>query len=130
MYANKIINSIILIGLISSTMFFAGCSEKQLNVVSKPEERVKLNLEEPNQLKLKPVNFYVVTEKNKDAVFKQLETSKKDKVLIALSDEDYQKLSENILLIQNYIMQQRYVIKSYKDYYEFNESSTVENKKD
>lgn len=130
MYANKIINSIILIGLISSTMFFTGCSEKQLNIVSKPEERVKLNLEEPNQLKLKPVNFYVVTEKNKDAVFKQLETSKKDKVLIALSDEDYQRLSENILLIQNYIMQQRYVIKSYKDYYEFNESSTVENKKD
>lgn len=115
MYANKIIMSII---LMVSVSFFSGCSEKQINVVSTPEERIKLDLSEPNQLHLKPVNFYVITDKNKDAVFKQLESSQKDKVLVGMSDEDYMNMAENLVLIQNYIVQQRYIIKSYKEYYE------------
>lgn len=135
MYANKIINSIILISLTGvGILGFTGCAEKQIEVVSKPEERIKLNLSEPNQLKLKPVNFYVITDKNKEAVFKQLEIEQKDKVLIGMSDDDYIKMSENLILIQNYIVQQRFIIKSYKDYYESNESSDsnipLQNKKD
>lgn len=130
MYANKIINSIILMGLtgVVGILGFTGCAEKQIEVVSKPEERIPLNLSEPNQLKLKPVNFYVITDKNKEAVFKQLEAEKKDKVLIGMSDDDYIKMSENILLIQNYIIKQRFIIKSYKDYYESSNSNETNEK--
>ena len=115
MFVNKIIPNII---LISSVLFFSACSEKQIEVRTVQDERIKLNLSEPQQLKLKPIVFYVLTEKNKDAVFKQLESSNKDKVLISISDDDYQNMSENLVLIQNYITQQRYIIKSYKEYYE------------
>ena len=115
MFVNKIISNII---LISSVLFFSACSEKQIEVRTVQDERIKLNLSEPHQLKLKPIVFYVLTEKNKDAVFKQLESSNKDKVLISISDDDYQNMSENLVLIQNYITQQRYIIKSYKEYYE------------
>lgn len=115
MFVNKIISSII---LISTILFFSACSEKQIEVRTVQDERIKLNLSEPQQLKLKPITFYVLTEKNKDAVFKQLESRDKDKVLISISDDDYQNMSENLILIQNYITQQRYIIKSYKDYYE------------
>lgn len=117
MCVNKIISSII---LISTVLIFSACSEKQIEVRTVQDERIKLNLSEPQQLKLKPIVFYVLTEKNKDAVFKQLESSNKDKVLISISDDDYQNMSENLVLIQNYITQQRYIIKSYKEYYEAN----------
>ena len=115
MFVNKIISNII---LISSVLIFSACSEKQIEVRTVQDERIKLNLSEPQQLKLKPIVFYVLTEKNKDAVFKQLESSNNDKVLISISDDDYQNMSENLVLIQNYITQQRYIIKSYKEYYE------------
>ena len=124
MYANKVQ----LLALLLASFLFIGCSEKQIEVKTLPEERIPLNLSEPNQLKLKPVTFYVLTEKNKDAIFKQLESQNKDKVLIGLSDDDYQKISENLILIQNYIVQQRYIIKSYKDYYESQSSSQTTEK--
>lgn len=116
MYVSKIIN-FLLIGVLVSSLF-SGCSEKQIEVKTVEDERIKLNLSEPEQLKLKPVTFYVLTDKNKDVIFKQLESQNKDKVLIGLTDDDYQKISENLILIQNYIVQQRLIIKSYKDYYE------------
>ena len=117
----KIIKSIISSTVIIVAISLTGCSEKQIEIKSTPEERVKLNLAEPQKLVLKPVTYYVLTEKNKESVFKQLELENKDKVIIGLSDEDYQKMSENLILIQNYIVQQRFIIKSYKDYYESTE---------
>lgn len=119
MFVNKIINFIILIGI---SMTVVGCSEKQIEVRTIADERIKLDLKEPTQLKLNPITFYVLTEKNKDAVFKQLDAQNKDKVIIGISDEDYQKMSENLVLIQNYIIQQRVIIQSYKDYYETSKS--------
>jgi hypothetical protein len=116
MYVSKTIPFLLTSVLIIS--LFTGCVEKQIEVKTVEDERIKLNLSEPNQLKLKPVTFYVLTDKNKDVIFKQLESQNKDKVLIGLTDDDYQKISENLLLIQNYIVQQRLIIKSYKDYYE------------
>ena len=116
MFVNKIMKSIILTSCIA--LFFSGCSEKQIEVRTVQDERIKLSLEEPSQLKLNQITFYVITEKNKDTVFKQLELQNKDKVLIGISDDDYQKMSENLIMIQNYIVQQRFIIKSYKDYYE------------
>lgn len=116
MFVNKIMKSIILTSCIA--LFFSGCSEKQIEVRTVQDERIKLSLEEPSQLKLNQITFYVITEKNKDTIFKQLELQNKDKVLIGISDDDYQKMSENLIMIQNYIVQQRFIIKSYKDYYE------------
>ena len=116
MFVNKIMKSIILASCLA--LFISGCSEKQIEVRTVQDERIKLSLEEPSQLKLNQITFYVITEKNKDTTFKQLELQNKDKVLIGISDDDYQKMSENLIMIQNYIVQQRFIIKSYKDYYE------------
>ena len=115
MNVNKIIIFIILICV---SGLFSGCSEKQIEVRTIADERIKLNLSEPSQINLKPITFYVLTENNKDVIFAELQAQNKDKVIIGISDEDYQKMSENLLLIQNYIVQQRYIIKSYKEYYE------------
>ncbi len=126
MRVSKGLSKSALICLSAIILLFSGCSEKSIQISTVQSERMKLNLPEPEQLKLKPVTFYVLTEKNKDAVFKQLETQNKDKVLIGLSDDDYQKMSENLIHIQNYIIQQRQIIKSYKEYYELNKEENIE----
>ncbi len=126
MCVSKGLSKSALICLSAIILLFSGCSEKSIQISTVQSERMKLNLPEPEQLKLKPVTFYVLTEKNKDAVFKQLETQNKDKVLIGLSDDDYQKMSENLIHIQNYIIQQRQIIKSYKEYYELNKEENIE----
>ena len=126
MRVSKGLSKSALICLSAIILLFSGCSEKSIQISTVQSERMTLNLPEPEQLKLKPVTFYVLTEKNKDAVFKQLETQNKDKVLIGLSDDDYQKMSENLIHIQNYIIQQRQIIKSYKEYYELNKEENIE----
>ena len=126
MRVSKGLSESALICLCAIILLFSGCSEKSIQISTVQSERMKLNLPEPEQLKLKSVTFYVLTEKNKDAVFKQLETQNKDKVLIGLSDDDYQKMSENLIHIQNYIIQQRQIIKSYKEYYELNKEENIE----
>lgn len=114
---NKIIKSAI---LASSLLFITGCSTKTIDINTVEKERTKLNLSEPNAIKLKDVNFLIITEQNSNTVFKQLETSNKDKVLIGLTDEDYIKMSENLLELKGYILEQRKIINSYKEYYESN----------
>ena len=125
MYANKIIKNIILVGSLVLSLGFTGCAEKEIEILTVQDERLHLNLSETEQLKLKPVNFYVITEDNKDSVFKQIKSTNKDVMLIGLTDEDYMKMSENMILIQNYILEQKYIINSYKLYYESKDLSQV-----
>ncbi len=122
---NKIIKNIILVGSLVLSLGFTGCAEKEIEILTVQDERLHLNLSEPEQLKLKPVNFYIITEDNKDSVFKQIKSTNKDAMLIGLTDEDYIKMSENMILIQNYILEQKYIINSYKLYYESKDLSQV-----
>lgn len=103
---------------ISGLMIFSGCSSKTIDINTIESERVKLKLSEPNQIELKEVNFYIITDKNSQNVFTQLKTANKDSVLFGLTDDDYIKMSENILELKQYIIKQRQIIKSYKEYYE------------
>lgn len=64
------------------------------------------------------MDWIVVTPENVNEVFKQLETDKKDLVLFAITDEGYEKLASDMVLIRSYIAQQRLIILKYKDYYE------------
>ena len=117
MQIKQIIKNII---LASSLLFITGCSTKTIDIKTTESQRTKLNLSEPNAVNLKDVNFLIITEQNSNVVFKQLETSNKDKVLIGLTDEDYIKMSENLLELKRYIIEQRKIINSYKEYYESN----------
>ena len=52
---NKIIKSAI---LASSLLFITGCSTKTIDINTVEKERTKLNLSEPNAIKLKDVNLF------------------------------------------------------------------------
>ena len=72
----------------------------------------------PDPLKTDPIEWIVVTPDNVNEVFKKLEEEKKDLVLFAITDEGYEKLAADMVMIRSYIAQQRLIIVKYKDYYE------------
>lgn len=115
MFVNKIIK---IISFLFIGFLLTGCAEKSINVSTTAIVKTKLNLEQPNKINLKDVNFTIITEKNSSTVFKQLETANKDKTLIGLTDDDYIKMSENLQELKHYILKQQQIIKAYKEYYE------------
>lgn len=108
--------NIIIISIIS--IIILGCSTKQIEIKSEPVQRTKLNLQQPMPISLDKVEFTIITEDNQKQVFSELQKQNKDKVLYGLSEEDYKNLSLNISKIKGYIIEQKSIINSYKDYYE------------
>lgn len=87
-------------------------------ITSKPAEKTPLNLATPEPLRLKPVQWLVVTPQNAEQVFRQLEARGLDPVLFTLSDDGYMSLAESIAEIRNFMNTQRRIIIEYKKYYE------------
>lgn len=88
------------------------------SVVTQPVERTPLNLEAPAPLRLRSVQWIVVTPQNAEQVFRQLEAKGSDPVLFAISDDDYTSLAESMSQVRNFMNIQRNIIIEYKKYYE------------
>ena len=61
----QIKNTKIILGTLLGTLLvflMTGCSTKTIDVNKIESERIKLNLQEPKQVKLKDVNFYIITD--------------------------------------------------------------------
>lgn len=106
--------------LITALSNISGCatSVKPIEVVSKPVERTRLDIPNPEPLKARPIKWLVITKDNSVDVFKKMEDLGQDPVVFALTDEGYQQLSMSIAEIRNLISTQRTIINKYKEYYE------------
>jgi len=113
--------------ILITSLFLSSCSllsgfgwksEKPIEVRKLEQERVKLNINSPKPLTIESMEWIVVTPENVNEVFKQLEEKNTDLVLFAITDDGYEKLASDMVLIRNYIAQQRLIIMKYKDYYE------------
>lgn len=105
------------------TLFISGLTgcalfDKPVEIQSISNEKVKLELEQPKPLKPRNIKFIVITADNYQEVFQEMKDSGQDQVLFGLSDDDYEKLSLNLLELRNFIYQQRVIIEQYKNYYE------------
>lgn len=99
----------------------SGCSSvEKLEFFSKPIDKTPLNLKTPDSFELENINWKVITETNTEEVFKKLKDENIDPVLIGLTDNDYEKLSVNMIKIRNYIIQYQFILNEYKNYYEGN----------
>ena len=72
----------------------------------------------PPPVKVREMQWFVVTKDNIDQVWKKLEEDKVDLVLFALTDDGYQELAMTIAELRNHIANQRAIIIKYKEYYE------------
>ena len=117
------INSMCPAWLIPATFLLislAACSPavKQIDIVSKPLERVPLDLPPVDIVTLDDVNWIIVTEENVESVWEDLQKKKYSIVIFGLTDKGYEDLSVNMAKLQKLVKQQKAVIAAYKRYYE------------
>ena len=106
--------------LTAALLFVAACGAKApepIKISTSPVERPELVLPEADPVKLRDVNWVVITDENYETVFKELADSGENIVLIGLTDKGYQNLSLNLNDLRTYIQQQNAIILAYRNYY-------------
>ena len=112
-----LLSSFLLSGCASFDLF-GGPSVKPIEVKTVQQDKIKLNLQEPQPVEPRKIQWFIITPENAEEVFAELERKKYDVVLFGLTDDGYENLSLNMAELRAYILKQRSVIKGYKDYYE------------
>jgi len=102
----------------ASFSLFGKQTVKPVEIQTKAVERTPLNLREPTPLKPRTPKWIVITPKNADEVWKDLESKNTDLVLFAITDDGYEELAMSMMEIRNFIETQRTIILKYKEYYE------------
>jgi len=118
-----------LFALLLMAVLVAGCSTpmpQRIEVSTTPIEKPSLILPDATVLRLNDVEWIVITKENAAEVFAELESSRKDAALVALTAQGYEVLSTNYSDIMAYIQQQNAIIAAYKNYYEKSEEA-IEN---
>ena len=95
-----------------------GKREKPIEITTKAAEKTPLDIANPDPLKLKPLEWVLITPGNQEEVFKKLEEKGSDPVVFALTADGYQALAVTIAELRNLINTQRNIIIKYKEYYE------------
>jgi hypothetical protein len=98
--------------------FSFGGKVKPIEVITKAQEKTPLDIPLPDPLRLKPIEWTLVTPGNAEEVFAKLEGKGENLVLFTLTDDGYQQLAITIAELRNYINTQRTIILKYKEYYE------------
>ena len=89
-------------------------------------ERAPLNLPNPDTPKLEELRWTIITSENAQEVFAKMQEQGKDPVLFGLSDDDYELLSKNFAQIRAFMIQQGSTLEQYREYYEADDSTTVD----
>jgi len=95
-----------------------GKREKPIEITTKAADKTPLDIPNPDPLKLKPIEWVLVTPGNQEEIFSKLESSGEDLVIFALTADGYQSLAVTIAELRNLINTQRNIIIKYKEYYE------------
>ncbi len=102
----------------STCLLFSACAPKPIEVNTTVVEKTKLDMKDPKPIKMNDVEFFIITKDNATEIFKELEAKNVDVVLYGLSDNGYENMSINMANIKRYILEQRQIINSYRNYYE------------
>lgn len=110
--------SSLLSGCFSFPKFGSSKPVEPIEIKTVPVEKTPLALENPQPLRLKPIDWVVVTPQNWEEVFKQMQSKEQNLVLFGLTSDGYQTLAVTIAELRNLINTQRIIIEKYKEYYE------------
>lgn len=113
------------LALIITIILVSGCSSmpQRIEVSAKPVDKPQLILPDAQKLNLRDVEFILITRENAEEVFAELERSRKDPVLIGLTDDGYETLSLNLSDVMALLQQQKAIIAAYKRYYQESEEA-------
>lgn len=121
MIANKpTLKSWIYIIVFYALLGIVGCSTP-LEVKKEEQERVHLNLQDTQPVKMKDLDWIIITPENYQDVFDELERKNVKVVLFGLTEKGYEDLSINMEELKGYIIEQSVILGAYREYYEGDE---------
>ena len=103
-----------------TVLTISGCSStmpQRIEVSAKPIDKPELVLPNPEQLRMKEVEWILITPENFDEKVAEIEKSGRPVVFFALTDKGYENLSLNFSSIRAYIQQQQAIVAAYENYY-------------
>ena len=97
----------------------SGCeSIKNIKIFTTPVERQPLDLDYPPPPNMIGIKWIIISEENKNEIFKYLKEKGSDEVLFGLTDDSFESLSLNLAQTRKYIILTREMVEQYKNYYE------------
>jgi len=105
---------------LSLALLISGCSSlqpRQIEVSTVPVEKPELELPDTDEIRLREVEWTLITPDNVEDVLEQAEGSGRPVVFFALTDKGYENLGLNISDIRALIQQQKTIISAYENYY-------------
>jgi hypothetical protein len=110
---------LIAISLISG----CGSTPRRIEVSAKPVEKPALVLPKADELKMKKIEWVILTEENFSDQLAKLKASNRAVAFFATVDQGYENLGLNISSIRSYIQQQQAIIAAYESYYKASEKA-------
>lgn len=117
----KILSSAVLASAILSLGTLTGCATNEVQPVvisTVAAQKTALALKDPDPIKTRKVQWFVITPENAESVFAELQKKKYSLVLFGLTDDGYENLSLNIAEIRAYMTEQKAIVEAYREYYE------------
>lgn len=109
-----------IISVLICSLALSGCAalKKELVVRTKPVEKPKLDVSMPQPVKMQPMQWVIITDKNYNDVIESAKDSNGLVFLVALDESGYKNLALNNANLLRFIREQKSVIAAYKQYYE------------
>lgn len=120
--------------LIASILFLvlSACSDtKELTILSSPVENKIIHPDKPKPISLERIEFKVINSSNIDTFIaeQKLKSGNKDIVFIAISMDDYERMSLNFAELKRYIQQQGEIIVYYRKMTGYNSEAKTDKSK-
>lgn len=90
---------------------------QKIEVSAKPVDKPELVLPNPEGIRMKNVEWVLITVDNFEEKVAELQATGRPVVFFALTDEGYENISMNFSSIRAYIQQQQAIIVAYENYY-------------
>jgi len=107
------------LGCLLVLLLISGCTSmpKQIQVSAEPVKKPDLVLPSADELNLRSVEWYIITEENWEEQYNKLKETGRSLAFFSITDKGYQDLGLNISDLRAYIEQQDAIIGAYDAYY-------------
>lgn len=108
----------LVIALLSGCSLLPNSQPRQIEIVAEPIEKPELVLPETDRLKLREIDWFLITPENAAERFAEIERSGQSVVFFAVTADGYEELALNLGDIRSMIQQQQAIIAAYENYYQ------------
>jgi len=114
------LNLLNVVTMLTAVLVLSSCSSipQSIDILSKPAEKVALDLPDVDRFTQRPIEWVVVTPENAEVIFEKMATENKKIVVFAVDEKGYEALTLNVTDLLKLVRQQKAVIAAYEQYYE------------